>query len=350
MSLKTANTPNSLVWLILPVVSLLVSFGLVYIYKRVAARFNIIDVPSQRSSHEVPTPRGGGLAIVITFIIFFPVVLYYFGQGSVNYWGVYFCSIAISALGFIDDLTTLSKKIRVLVWVVIAAVSIIAGISLNRISLPGLRIINFGIFNPFLTFIWLIGLTNLYNFMDGINGLAGLEALIVSGFLAGFAFYAGNMMILAVSLIIFGAVLGFLPYNFPNAKVFLGDVGSNFLGYIFASLAIIGNQGESDHIPFLIPVFLLMMFLLDGGTTLIRRLPKGRDWLEPHRDHFYQRLVLLGHSHSQVALLYSFLNILLGILAVYYLRSDGLSAWLVAICSIMPFLLVVMYTYLSEKK
>jgi UDP-N-acetylmuramyl pentapeptide phosphotransferase/UDP-N-acetylglucosamine-1-phosphate transferase len=320
------------------------SLGLVYIYKRLASRYKIMDVPNQRSSHQIPTPRGGGLAIVLVFLTLFPIVQIFLGQNSGVHWGLYFCCLAISALGFLDDITTLSKRIRIITWVGIAAAAIVAGINLKGIYLPGAGLIHFGIISPLVTFAWLIGVTNLYNFMDGINGLAGLEALAVSGFLAVFAYQAGNWMLLAVCLIIFGGVLGFLPYNFPTARVFLGDVGSNFLGFLFASLAVIGSQSAKNQVPFLVPVFLLMMFLLDAGTTLLRRLPKGKDWLEPHREHFYQRLVILGHSHTQVAILYTFMNIILGILTAFYLRSDESTAWMIAICTVLPFLLVVLYT------
>ena len=222
-------------------------------------------------------------------------------------------------------------------------------VELKSISLPIIGVVQFGFLSPLVTFLWLIGVTNLFNFMDGIDGLAGLEALIGAGFLAGIAFITGSTLVFSVSAIIFGAVLGFLPHNFPTAKIFLGDGGSNFLGYIFAALAIIGSQEDQSQIPFIIPVILLSMFLLDGGTTLIKRLPKGKDWLEPHRDHYYQRLIKLGCTHMQVTLFYSALNLLLGVIALLVLNTNERYSLVLIIVSIVPFLIVLIVTNRLEK-
>ncbi len=350
MMIDLFNKQIPLILALIALFSFVLSYGLVLLFRIIAKDKNILDIPSQRSSHEEPTPRGGGIALVISFAVLFPVIQFYYLKETPINWGLYISCIAISLLGFIDDLTTLSKRIRILTWVGITILALFAGVSFDSINIPIIGTIEFGILSPLTTFFWLIGLTNLFNFMDGINGLAGLEALIVSGFLAGIALFTGNLMIFVISTIVFGSVLGFLPHNFPIAKVFMGDVGSNFLGFLFAALALIGNEGDAHHIPFLVPVILLMMFLLDAGTTLLRRLPKGKDWLKPHRDHYYQRLIILGYSHSQVTFLYSFFNLILGFLAVTYIKSDGLLSLLVAIASLFPFLVVVILTKIPMGK
>ncbi len=336
--------------IILGILALILSYFGTQSIKRWALNRGVIDVPNQRSSHQDPTPRGGGMAIVVSFIIIFLIVGLFQSSTSNLYWGLIINGLAISILGFLDDLYTLPRTPRIIAWIVITVGSIIFGIELTTITLPILGVIQFGFLSPLVTFLWLIGVTNLFNFMDGIDGLAGFEALIGAGFLAGIAFYTGNTLVFSISVIIFGAVLGFLPHNFPTAKIFMGDGGSNFLGYVFAALAIIGSQGDQSQIPFIIPVILLSLFLWDGGTTLIKRLPKGRDWLEPHRDHYYQRLTNLGYSHTKITIFYSALNLLLGILTILYLQADDLIALTVAVSTVIPFLIIVVMTLTLEKR
>lgn len=321
-----------------------------WLLKKVFLRYQIIDLPDERRSHSVPTPRGGGMAIVGTFLLAFFVVGYFYPFRQSTFWGLMLSSVAISVLGFLDDLYTLPRTPRILAWVGITVLSILFGIHLQSISLPIIGTIKFGILSPVVTFLWLIGVTNFFNFMDGINGLAGFEALLVSGFLAGIAYWAGNGLVFMAAVIIFGAALGFLPHNFPKAKIFMGDGGSNFLGYIFAALSIIGNKDLAHPIPFIVPVILLLMFLLDAASTLLKRLPQGKDWLEPHRDHLYQRLIKLGYSHAQVTLGYTVINLFLGIMAVLYFRSGGYLSLGYLVLSIVPFLAVVIFTVLREKK
>ena len=128
----------------------------------------------------------------------------------------------------------------------------------------------------------------------------------------------------------------------------MGDGGSNFLGFVFAALAIIGSQSGSASMPFVIPVILLGTFLFDATITLLKRIPKGRKWLEPHRDHYYQRLIILGYSHKQVTSLYCLINILLGCVALLYIRSDGFVALGLLAVALVPLLLVAVATKILE--
>ena len=318
--------------------------------KKLFARLHVVDLPGARRSHTTPTPRGGGMAIVVTFLLVFLLAGYYLQFERSTFWGLLLSGLAISALGFVDDLYTLSRTPRILAWVGITALSIIFGIHLKSITLPFLGTIQFGVLSYPFTFLWLIGVTNFFNFMDGINGLAGLEAVLVGGFLAVIAFGAGNQMVLVAAVILFAGSLGFLPHNFPQAKIFMGDGGSNFLGYLFAALTIIGSQSSDNSIPFIVPTILLLMFLLDAATTLIKRLPEGKDWLEPHRDHLYQRLIKLGYTHSQVTLGYTAINLFLGLMAVLYFRSSGLLQIVYFGLSVLPFLALLLFTVRKEKR
>lgn len=340
---------NIFLIIILGTLSLVFSYLGTQWIRRWALKRDVLDIPTQRSSHQVPTPLGGGMAIVVTFLVVMLLAGLFQLYDSKLYWGLIINAMVIAVLGFLDDLYTLSRTLRIITWIVITIISLAFGIEIHSISVPLLGVIQFGFLSPLVTFLWLIGVTNFFNFMDGINGLAGFEALITAGFLSGIAFCSGNMLVFITSVIIFGSVLGFLPHNFPKAKIFMGDGGSNFLGYIFASLAVIGSQSESGWIPFLIPVFLLSLFLWDAGTTLIKRLPKGKDWLEPHRDHYYQRLIKLGYTHTKVTLFYSSLNLILGAIALLFLQSNEFVSSVLVLVSIIPFLIVMSITNRLEK-
>ena len=333
------------------VTALLVSAGLTGILRKIGIHYQIMDVPTSRSSHERPTPRGGGMAVAVTYFLFTGAFLAGGLLPPDKVGGLLITGCAITLLGFIDDLITLPRNPRVIVWLVITGLAVLLGISLEAIELPVLGTVQFGIFSPLVTFLWLIGVTNFYNFMDGIDGLAASETILTAGFLLFFSFRAGNDVIAFSSLVLLGAAGGFLIYNFPPAKIFMGDGGSNFLGFMFAALAVLGGKAESNQIPFVIPVILLNMFLLDGSVTLIKRLPKGKNWLEPHRDHYYQRLIKSGLSHLQVTLLYSSMNIILGGVAYVYLvaANDLLRAGLLVL-SAVPFLFVVIITHRREQR
>jgi len=320
-----------------------------FVVRRWALRSGVVDIPNERSSHNRPTPRGGGMAIVASFFVAMLLTRFFYPFDGKTYWGLLVNAAAIAILGIIDDLHTLSRRRRFVVWIIIAVVSMAFGIRLRAVALPVIGIIPLGILSPLITFVWLIGLTNLYNFMDGIDGLAGGEAISVAGFLAIISLMYGNTFVFVTSLIVLGSALGFLLHNLPPARIFMGDGGSNFLGFVFAALAIIGSQSGAISVPFVIPVILLGAFLFDATITLLKRIPKGKNWLEPHRNHYYQRLIILGYSHKRVTSLYCSLSILLGFVALLYSRTNGLRALMLLVLTLLPFLFLAVAVNKLEK-
>jgi len=321
-----------------------------FVIRRWALRHGVVDVPNERSSHDQATPRGGGMAIVLSCFATTLLASLFYSFPSRTYWGLFLCSVAIAFLGFVDDLYTVPKKYRFAVWIIIATVSLLFGIGLKTVVLPFIGGISFGILTPLVTFVWLIGVTNFYNFMDGIDGLAGTEAIIVAGFLALISLTYGNTFIFITSLILLGSSLGFLLHNRPPAKIFMGDGGSNFLGFMFAALAIIGSQNGETNIPFVIPVLLLGTFLFDATITLLKRIPEGKKWLEPHRAHYYQRLIILGYSHKQVTSLYCAINVALGTIALLYTSATGFVALALLTLAVVILLSLAIATKILEMK
>jgi len=321
-----------------------------FVVRRWALQSGVVDIPNERSSHDRPTPRGGGIAIVASFFAAMLLAFSFYPFDLRTYWGLLLSAAAIAILGFIDDLHSLPRRYRFAVWIIIAGMSMAFGIRLQAVTLPLIGVIPLGILSPLVTFMWLIGVTNFYNFMDGIDGLAGGEAVTVAGFLAIISLMYGNAFIFVTSLIVLGSALGFLLHNLPPARIFMGDGGSNFLGFVFAALAIIGSQSGTISIPFVIPVILLGTFLFDATITLLKRIPKGKQWLEPHRDHYYQRLIILGYSHKQVTSLYCLINVLLGCVALLYTRSDGFMALGLLAVALVLLLAIAVATKALEAK
>ncbi len=243
-----------------------------------------LDVPNERSSHEQPTPTGGGIAIVV-------VMLFFIMKDGGVLSGVLFAIglLLIAAVGLVDDWWELAIAKRFAVHVLAAALVCIGGL--------------FFLDGSFLFFLFsfavMVCMINLYNFMDGIDGLAGLEGVLGGVFLAWtVAGPQGRLFYLPA-----GCCLGFLVWNFPwrgRAKIFMGDVGSTALGFSFSALVVLRSSGDwSTWILFLL---IFANFIVDGAMTLAVRVWRGEQWYHPHRQHLYQLLVAAGFSHRQVAL------------------------------------------------
>ncbi|MFC1665635.1 glycosyltransferase family 4 protein [Pseudomonadota bacterium] len=280
---------------------------LTQIARRLALSRSIVDVPNERSSHTEVVPRGGGLAIVTVFLVFlilFPVLNYYVG--------ILFVAIGFALLGWADDVYSLSAGTRLLVQGIIAIGAVVTIGEFEALEFAGIRISNASICLLF-TLIWVVWMVNLYNFMDGIDGIAGVETVVVATTMGIWFYKFGfNPNLLLLCWVLAAASLGFLVFNWPPAKVFMGDVGSVSIGGVFAVLTIIGVN-EYD-IPLTAYIILLSIFISDSTLTLIRRLCKKENIFRAHRSHYYQRAVIVGWSHKQVTLTVFITNIVLAIL------------------------------------
>jgi len=176
------------------------------------------------------------------------------------------------------------------------------GIVFSRVSLPGIGAIDLGWLGYPLTVIWVVALTNMFNFMDGLNGLAGGTAVIVSAFLCAVTFMEGSFFVYMFCYIMAAGAAGFLVFNFPHARLFMGDVGSQFVGFSFAALAVIAAEIDASRTSFLVVPLLFFNFIFDTVFTLCRRGLRGENVTQAHRTHLYQLLNRVGWSHVQVTL------------------------------------------------
>lgn len=297
------------------------------------------DVPNERSSHVKITPRGGGIAIVVGFLVGIlliqwigdrtPIFTQYFA-------GFAMAAFVIAALSFYDDFKRSSFKIKLGGQIIVICVAMFSGIVIDVTYLPWLGEVRWGWWAYPLTLVWIVGLTNAFNFIDGLDGLAASTAVIAAGFLSLISFQHDSTFIYLASMTLSAATLGFLIFNLPPAKIFMGDVGSTFLGLVFAVMAIIAARYDHSHTSLFVVPLLLFHFIFDTTLTFVRRLLRGENVFQAHRTHLYQLLNRSGFSHAQVTLLYSAMAVSQGLAAVWMVNNLGANRPLMY----LPFLLL----------
>lgn len=289
----------------------LMSLSLTYFIRIVALKKSLLAIPNERSSHVVPTPHGGGIAIAICWFL---GLIYLFKCHAINaslfYALMVGCVLAVTS--FLDDLYDISPKTRLFIQALIS--------SLGLYLLGGLLKIDFGFFvieNQWITnvlaFLGLIWFINLYNFLDGIDGYAGSEAIFLA--VAGGLLFGGDYFLVLIS-----SVLGFLVWNWHKAKIFMGDVGSTLLGY---SIGIFAIYHQNNGVSIFVWLILFGIFWFDATLTLYRRYQNKEKLSHAHRKHAYQRLVQSGWSHSKVVIYALGVNLVLAILGYSSLLNNA---------------------------
>ena len=262
--------------------------------RRYALRTSLVDMPDARRVHTRPTPRGGGAAIVMVTLagVALAGVLLQLPASVVH--ALLIGGGAVALVGWIDDRRGLPAPVRAVVHLAAAALSLtVADVGLAPVALA-------------LAALGVVWSTNLYNFMDGIDGLAGIEAVSV-GILAGLMLIImGRADLALVPLVTAAASAGFLAWNWPPARVFMGDVGSGFLGFVFGTMAVVSDRWGA--VPATTWLMLLGVFVFDATVTLVRRVARGERWYQAHRSHAYQRLVRIGVSPAKVVAAVLLLN------------------------------------------
>lgn len=317
------------------VAALLTAVG-VAAFRVLAQRSSLLDVPNARSLHSFPVPRAAGVVfVVVAPLVFAAAELLATGalpRGIAAWWAA---SWMLAAVSMYDDWRGLPAGLRLAVQLAAAA----AFLAATGTVMP--------LWRALLLVLWLAGVCNVYNFMDGIDGLAAGQAVLAMAVLAWLGLLRGHVGLPVLAATISGGAAGFLAYNFPVARVFMGDVGSVWLGFSFAALAVVNLDGG---VPFAASVIVLGMFLADGGVTLLLRLWRRERVMDAHRTHFYQRLVRAGWSHVRTTGLYLLGTAWLGLLSVAHFGYARMElGWLLLGCAI-PLLVVFGFVWQAERR
>ena len=301
------------------------SYLVVSVLRRYAEKRQILDHPNPRSFHVVPTPRGGGLAIVALVL---GIAICFVIQAGLNRRLIYLvCGVIIAWLGWRDDIRSLSPRVRFIVQGIAAAISIWWLGYFKVVTIPMFGELQLGVIGIAITFLWIIGLTNAYNFMDGIDGMSGGVALSAGIGWMWLASNINNPFVFWIALAISASSLGFLGHNWSPAKIFMGDVGSTFLGYSFAVLPLVSSDQGGDAL--LLGTLLMWTIIMDAGITFIGRVIKRENVFAPHRSHLYQRLVIAGYKHETISALYIILTLLAAVLAYEWSQGHQFAAPLI---------------------
>jgi UDP-GlcNAc:undecaprenyl-phosphate/decaprenyl-phosphate GlcNAc-1-phosphate transferase len=305
---------------------------------RAMIALRVMDTPEARKAHDRPTPKGGGIGIVAAFLVGI-VLLYRFAEfarlADEYFLGVIAASVAIAVVAFLDDLFDWPFFVKLGVQLLAALVAVGTGLYVHDYSVPYVGQIYVGWIGVPATLVWLLFTTNAMNFIDGLNGLASGVTMIACAFLAFIAASYGGSFCYAASGLLGSGLLGFLPFNFPRARIFMGDVGSQFCGFMIAVLGVVASRFEGASLSFLLVPMLLSGVLFDVGITLVRRAMAGERVTQPHRGHLYQVAQRSGVPAVAVTLIHWGFAIFGGLCSLVFVRvsADGK---LVALLATLP--------------
>jgi UDP-GlcNAc:undecaprenyl-phosphate GlcNAc-1-phosphate transferase len=301
-------------------------------------------------THRVPVPRLGGLALVISFVVvegftalFCPSQPTQSPERNVVFWA----SLAMFALGFCDDLRPLEAKRKLFFQTMIASATCFFGIKIQWFTIPGGGTIHLGLWGPALTVFWLVGLTNLINFIDGLDGLAGGTCLMLMGLTLLISHHTGTFGFLTAGMV--GALAAFLWFNWPPARIYMGDGGAYFLGFQIGAFAVVNSQNGAAPPYFIAALLLLAPFILDMALTILRRSLRGLPVFRPDKKHLHHRLLAMGATPrkaliSMYALTLPFL--LMGLLVVW---SRGKLAPIFAVIAVLTLLIYAWFLPFSRR-
>lgn len=294
----------------------IIALGVAYLVtpqvKTLAGRMGALDTPSARKVHTEPIPRMGGLAIYAGFLVSVLSSVHM----TWEIFGILVGGTAILAVGILDDIYQLPARVKLVGQILAAGVLILFDIKVDWLTNPfGDMIYLENLAIPF-TILWVISLTNMLNLIDGLDGLAAGVSTIAAVTIFLMAVENNFWLVAVLTAALAGSSLGFLHYNFSPAKIFMGDTGSMFLGYMLAAVSVIGTVKSAATIALIVPIVALGLPILDTACAIIRRFTNGRPIFKPDRGHLHHRLLDMGLTQKQVVLLLYFVSICLGLSAI----------------------------------
>ena len=297
----------------------ILSFVLTGVATWYAGKRNLIDHPGERHSHTLATPRGGGAGLIAAWLLipflFFPTELPAWWLGC-----IFPGALALAVMGGWDDHASLSVRLRLFVQLAVSVYLVWCAVSAGWMHGVAWMI------GSALFVMWMV---NLYNFMDGSNGMAGLQGIFGSLVLGVLFHNAGDSAFAWLAFSLGACCAGFLPWNLGRARVFMGDVGSLSLGFVFAAMLLYGAGTGAFSIP--VALMVMLLFLTDASLTLLRRVIRGEQWYNAHRQHLYQRMIVHGLTHGRVATVYQAINLILILPGIVIAARFPALAWAVAL-------------------
>lgn len=298
------------------------------------SRLYMLDHPAQRSLHSQPVPRGGGLAIFAAIFVLGTIAAGVYSASSEVAW-IAMAALLIVGISFLDDWLTINLGYRIVTHIAAASLIVWDGFALGSIDLPGAVWVLAEPVAMGLSLLFIVWMVNLYNFMDGMDGFAAGMAVIGFSTFAVLGWLKGAQLFVAFNVIVATGAGGFLLFNFPPARIFMGDVGSSLLGFLAASFML---WAERDGIfPLWIGVLVFSPFIVDATVTLFRRILRGEKVWQAHKTHYYQRLVQLGWGHRRTVLWEYVLMLLCALSAVIARFSVPSIQWLIIVAWLLAY-------------
>ena len=300
--------------------------------KRLAFKIGAVDVPKDnRRMHKVPIPRLGGLAIVIAFLL----ATFLLVELDRQMLGVLLGACIILVVGILDDCLALKALPKFIAQIVAACIVYRSGCEIRYVSHPfSSGLLDLGVFSGFVTVVWIVMMTNAVNFIDGLDGLAvGVSGISTATMLV-IAVLMGEESVAVILAALLGSCLGFIPYNFNPAQIFMGDTGSTFLGFVLASMSVQGLFKMYAVISFVVPFLILGVPFFDITFAVIRRLAKHQNPMTADRGHIHHRLIDMGLNQKQSVAIVYMLTGILGLAAVLLANTTGTKAFILfaAVC------------------
>ncbi|OOO00064.1 MAG: undecaprenyl-phosphate alpha-N-acetylglucosaminyl 1-phosphate transferase [Epulopiscium sp. Nele67-Bin004] len=309
------------------VASFIMAFSIAYfatpLAKKLAFKVGAVAQPRQRDMHTTPIPRMGGIAIVagfmITLLLLSPMTDL---LEPTQLFGIVVGGLIIFILGVFDDIYELGSKLKLSVQFLSATVAVLCGIRIEFLSIPFLELFDLNLFSIPFTIIWIIAITNAVNLIDGLDGLAAGVSSIAAICLMVLSVYSGHPTAVFLTVILAGSCLGFLPYNFNPASIFMGDTGSTFLGYMLSITSILGLLKGYTIGTVFIAILVLGLPIFDTTFAIFRRLLAGRPIMSPDRGHLHHRLVDKGYSHKHAVVTLYGVSGIFGLSGIGFMTSD----------------------------
>ncbi|MFA6940930.1 MAG: MraY family glycosyltransferase [Clostridiaceae bacterium] len=304
-------------YFILFFIAMVISFALTPLVKKLAVKLDIIDIPKDaRRVHNRPIPLIGGLAIYISFT----VMLIGTGIFTKEKLAILIGGTIILIGGLLDDKYDLKPVQKLIFQISAALVLIFMGVEINLLTNPFTKYISFMNLEKWLsipvTLFWIVGVTNAFNLIDGLDGLASGLALISSVSMLAVSMITRRDESVLLNSILSGAILGFLPYNFNPASIFLGDTGAQLLGFLLSSIAVIGAVKSATAITLAVPIIVLGVPIYDTAFAIIRRKINGKPIMQADKGHIHHRLLALGFSQKKVVIIMYLISGSLGLISI----------------------------------